>query len=77
MDRVKGKTALATGAASGLGKRVHCYSQKEGAAIVVAGINESKGQELVENIEQEGGKVLFVKLDISNETDWENSVKVC
>ncbi|MGD9161804.1 MAG: glucose 1-dehydrogenase [Desulfobacteraceae bacterium] len=74
MDRVKGKTAFITGAASGLGEASTLLLAKEGAAIVVADINESKGQEVVKKIQQEGGKALFVKLDVSNETDWENAI---
>ena len=75
MDRVKGKTAVITGAASGLGEASALLLAKEGAAIVVADINESKGQVVVEKIQQEGGKALFIKLDVSNETDWENTIE--
>lgn len=73
MNRVKGKTAFITGAASGLGEACALLLAKEGAEIVVTGINESKGHEVVENIRQEGGKVIFVKLDVSKEPDWENA----
>ena len=48
---------------------------KEGAEIVVADINESRGHEVVENIRQEGGKALFVKLDVSKEKDWKNAIE--
>jgi 3(or 17)beta-hydroxysteroid dehydrogenase len=75
MGRVRGKTAIITGAASGLGEGCALLLAKEGAAIVVADINESKGQDVVEKIHQEGGKALFVKLDVSKETDWENAIK--
>jgi 3(or 17)beta-hydroxysteroid dehydrogenase len=75
MDRVKGKTAIITGAASGLGEGCALLLAKEGAAVVVADINESKGQEVAENIRREGGKALFVKLDVSRETDWENALE--
>ncbi len=75
MDRVKGKTAIITGAASGLGEGCALLLAKEGAAIVVADINESKGQAVVENIRREGGKALFVKLDVSKETDWEDAIE--
>lgn len=74
MDRVKGKTALITGAASGLGEGCALLLAKEGASIVVADINESGGREVVEKIQQDGGKALFVKLDVSREADWENAI---
>ena len=75
MNRVKGKTALITGAASGLGEGCALLLAKEGAEIVVADINEKKGHEVVENIRQEGGKALFVKLDVSKEPDWEAAIE--
>jgi NAD(P)-dependent dehydrogenase (short-subunit alcohol dehydrogenase family) len=75
MNRVKGKTALITGASSGLGEGCALLLAKEGAEIVVADINEKKGHEVVENICQEGGKALFVKLDVSRETDWEAAIE--
>lgn len=75
MNRVKGKTALITGAASGLGEGCALLLAKEGAEIVVADINESKGNEVVERIHQESGKAIFVKLDVSNELDWENAIE--
>jgi len=75
MARVKGKTALITGAASGLGEASALLLAKEGASVVVADINESKGREVVERIQQEGGSALFVKLDVANETDWKNGIE--
>ncbi|MBN1833669.1 MAG: glucose 1-dehydrogenase [Deltaproteobacteria bacterium] len=75
MNRVKGKTALITGAASGLGEGCALLLAKEGAEIVIADINENKGHEVVENIRQEDGKAIFVKLDVSREQDWENAIE--
>jgi 3(or 17)beta-hydroxysteroid dehydrogenase len=74
MGRVKGKTVLITGAANGLGEASALLLAKEGAAIVVADINEKKGNAVVTNIRQEGGKAIFVKLDVSDETDWEDAI---
>ncbi len=74
MDRVKGKTAIITGSASGLGEASALLLAKEGAAVVVADINESKGHDVVEKIRQEGGKALFAKLNVSRESDWENAI---
>lgn len=74
MGRVKGKTALITGAASGLGEASALLLAQEGAAIVVADINESKGQEVVDKIVRDGGKALFVRLDVSKEDEWEDAI---
>ena len=71
---LKVKQPLSQVLQAGLVKRAHIYFQKEGANIVVADINESKGQGVVEKIVKEGGKALFVRLDVSNETDWEDAI---
>lgn len=65
MDRVKGKTAIITGAASGLGEGCALLLAKEGAKIVVSDIDEINGQKVVEKIQQEDGKAIFIKLDVS------------
>lgn len=75
MNRVEGKTALITGAASGLGEGCALLLAKEGAKIVVADIDEIKGHRVVEKIQLEGGKAAFVKLDVSKEMDWENAIE--
>ena len=75
MDRVKGKTTLITGAASGIGEGCALLLAKEGAKIVVADINDSQGQNVAEKIRQEGGKAIFVKLDVAKEKDWEKAVE--
>ncbi|SVA62925.1 uncharacterized protein METZ01_LOCUS115779 [marine metagenome] len=43
---------------------------KEGAKVVVSGIQEDQGQRLVHEINSLGGESLFIKLDVSSENDW-------
>ncbi|NLA75551.1 MAG: glucose 1-dehydrogenase [Deltaproteobacteria bacterium] len=74
MDRVKDKTALITGAASGLGEASALLLAKEGARIVVADINEIRGERVVKKITEDGGKAIFIKLDVSNEAEWEDAI---
>ena len=75
MNRVEGKTALITGAASGLGEGCALLLAKEGAKIVVADIDDSRGHKVVEKIQGENGEAKFVKLDVSKEKDWESAIK--
>jgi 3(or 17)beta-hydroxysteroid dehydrogenase len=75
MDRVKGKTAIITGAASGLGEGCALLLAKEGATIVVTDIDEMNGRRVVEKIQQEGGNAIFIKLDVSREKDWEDAIE--
>jgi 3(or 17)beta-hydroxysteroid dehydrogenase len=70
MDRVKGKVAIVTGAASGLGKGAASLLAREGARVILTDINEDNGKEVVEEIRHDGGEAVFMKLDVSNENDW-------
>lgn len=74
MDRVKGKVAIITGAASGLGEADALMLAKEGAKVVVADIEEVKGKKVAEKIRRDGGESIFVKHDVTSEKDWDNLI---
>src|SRR5208282_4163265 len=67
LDRsVKGRAALVTGAASGMGRATaHLFAQ-EGAFVAVTDINESGVAAVVEEIKAEGGKAEGWRLDVSD-----------
>ncbi len=75
MDRVKGKVAVITGAASGLGEAAALLLAKEGAKVVVADIDEVKGRKVAGEIVREGGESVFVRHDVTSEKDWINLIK--
>ena len=75
MDRVKGKIAIVTGAARGLGKAQALLLAKEGAKVVGTDINETLGKKLPEEIRREGGEALFIKHDVSSEEDWKTVIE--
>ena len=64
MDRVGGKVAIITGAASGLGRAQSLLLAKEGAKVVVADINDVGGKAVAEEIRSEGGEAVFIKHDV-------------
>jgi len=68
--RVKGKTALVTGAASGIGRSIAVMLAQEGAEVIVADLNEAVGQEVADEINSSGGKAYFQKLDVTSEAQW-------
>src|SRR5210317_1322158 len=70
MVRVKGKVALVTGAASGIGRAIAVLLAKEGAEVVVADLNEAAGREVADEIKSDGGRAFFQMLDVTNESDW-------
>jgi len=78
-ERLAGKSAVITGAASGMGKAIALAYLKEGANIVVADVNEARLKELAQEVAELGlsKQFAFLKCDISINEDCENAVKAC
>ena len=69
------KTAIITGAGSGLGQAAAIRLAKEGINIAAVDINEKGGRETVETAKQNGVDALFIKADVSNPEDVKNYVE--
>lgn len=74
--RFEGKNMLVTGGTSGIGKAVCIRAGKEGAFVIVVGRNEERGQSVVDQIVNNGGKARFIKADVSSEDDVINLFKI-
>ena len=72
--RLQDKVALITGGSSGIGRETALLFAQEGAAVVVADVNDAAGAETVELIEAAGGKAAYVRADVSSASDCENMV---
>ncbi|MYR40914.1 glucose 1-dehydrogenase [Streptomyces sp. SID5910] len=68
-QRFTGRTALVTGAGSGIGRAVALAFAREGAHVVVAGRGREPLDETVTLIEEAGGKALAVTADVSRAAD--------
>ena len=66
---INGKAALITGAGSGIGRATALRLAHEGAAVVVADVDETGGRETVSMIETDGGRAAFVRADVSDADD--------
>jgi NAD(P)-dependent dehydrogenase (short-subunit alcohol dehydrogenase family) len=66
---IKGKVAVVTGGASGIGRATAEMLAAAGAAIVIADLVEAPGHETVKAIEAAGGRAAFVKADVTVEDD--------
>ncbi|MBI5700081.1 3-oxoacyl-[acyl-carrier-protein] reductase [Candidatus Saganbacteria bacterium] len=74
MTKLKGKTALVTGAAQGIGKAIALALANEGADIVVSDINLELANQTAEEIKSLGVKTLALKTNVADLCDVEQGV---
>jgi len=67
--RLKHKTAIITGAASGIGKETAILFAQEGAGVLAVDVNEEAVNETVNSIKKKGGKAEVVLADVSKTSD--------
>jgi NAD(P)-dependent dehydrogenase (short-subunit alcohol dehydrogenase family) len=65
MHAFQGRTAVVTGAASGIGRALALHCAKEGMAVAVADVDEPGLEQTRRSIESSGGRVLAVRTDVS------------
>jgi NAD(P)-dependent dehydrogenase (short-subunit alcohol dehydrogenase family) len=67
MGEVEGKTAIVTGASTGIGRATALALAREGAAVVVADVDAVRGPDVAREIEHKGGRAVFVRTDVSDD----------
>ncbi|WP_077325670.1 SDR family oxidoreductase [Virgibacillus siamensis] len=66
-NKLSGKTAVITGASSGIGSAIAAHLAEEGANVVLAARRKDKLDELVDSINKKGnGKAIAVETDVTN-----------
>jgi NAD(P)-dependent dehydrogenase (short-subunit alcohol dehydrogenase family) len=70
VDRVKGKVALVTGGASGIGRAASLLLAKEGATVIVTDVQDDQGKDCVAAIKRAGGDGIFLHHDVASEDAW-------
>ena len=74
MSRFDGKVAVVTGGGSGIGRATCLRFAEEGASVVVAEIDEKRGQAVADEIRSAGNKAIFVRTDVADESSVRDAV---
>jgi 3-hydroxybutyrate dehydrogenase len=65
--KLNDKSAIITGAASGIGKEIAILFAREGAKVAIADLNKAAADATAEEIVKQGGKAIGVAMDVCNE----------
>lgn len=74
MDRVKGKVALVTGGAMGMGEAHSELLAAEGAHVFICDREIEKGEAVAQSIAAANGRAEFIRLDVTSESDWDAAI---
>lgn len=72
--RLEGKTALITGAGSGIGRETALLFAREGARVMAVDIDVEAGEDVATQISRDGGEARFARADVSRGADCEAMV---
>jgi 3-hydroxybutyrate dehydrogenase len=65
--RLQGKSAIVTGAASGIGKEIALTYAREGAKVAIADLNLDSANAAASEIKANGGTAIGIAMDVSSE----------
>ncbi len=72
--RLEGKVALISGGARGMGAAEAKMFAGEGAKVVIGDVLEQEGRQTEAQINETGGECLFVRLDVTSESNWQEAI---
>ena len=80
--RLDGKVALISGGAHGVKGELMGFGgasawmfTREGAKVVLGDIDVERGEKTVSQVRESGGEAIFVRLDVTSESDWAAAVR--
>ena len=73
--RLEGKVALISGGSRGMGAAEAKLFAQEGAKVVIGDVLEEEGHRTEAEINEAGGECVFLRLDVTQETQWTSAVE--
>lgn len=74
MQRLPGRVAIVTGAASGIGAATAHRLANEGAQVVLTDINDEACSAVAKTLAEQGAQVLALHHDVANMDDWQRVI---
>jgi len=75
MERLAGRVALVTGAASGIGKATAERLAAEGAAVMVTDVNDEGGKTVACELGARGRQAAYLHLEVASEREWQRAIE--
>ena len=72
--RLEGKVAIITGGARGMGASEAKLFAREGAKVIICDLLEEEGRQIEAQIAEAGGEAMFLRMDVTQEKDWQDAV---
>lgn len=69
MQYLQDRVAVVTGSGSGMGEGIARLFASEGAKVVISGRDEVKGRAVAASLDTDGANAIFIRADVSQETD--------
>ena len=72
--RLEGKVSFISGGAQGMGAAEARLFAAEGAMVAIGDVLEEEGRRVAAQIGEAGGKAIFLALDVTSESQWQDAI---